>query len=113
MPNKHEWGLRATKRLEAQKQLKSELLKAKLRGEIKHGDYQLANDEYTNEISMIEEQLELLGSGEAKLDSFVSFAELMLVDAFMHGRRPAPNSLSVFKLYCSKTVCSMTNISVF
>ena len=67
-------------RLEEQKRLKAELLKAKLRGEVTQADYQQANAEFTDEVTTIEEQLEVVQSSKTKLESFVRFAELMLVD---------------------------------
>jgi site-specific DNA recombinase len=49
---------RLTARLEEQKRLKGELLKAKLRGEISQGDYEQANVEYSADISATMEQRE-------------------------------------------------------
>jgi site-specific DNA recombinase len=67
-------------RLEEQKRLKAELLKAKLRGEVTQADYQQANAEFTDEVTTVEEQLEVVQSSKTTLERFVRFAELMLVD---------------------------------
>ncbi len=67
-------------RLESQKRLKTELLKAKLRSEITQADYQQANTEFTDEITSVEEQLQIIQTGKATLERFVQFSELMLVD---------------------------------
>jgi DNA invertase Pin-like site-specific DNA recombinase len=55
-------------RLESQKRLKTELLKAKLRSEITQADYQQANTEFTDEITSVEEQLQIIQTGKATLE---------------------------------------------
>jgi DNA invertase Pin-like site-specific DNA recombinase len=72
-----------TARLEEQKKLKAELLRAKLRGEVNQTDYAQANAEFDSEIEAITEQLQAVQSQGATLDEFVGFAKLMLVDIAM------------------------------
>jgi site-specific DNA recombinase len=67
-------------RLEDAKKLKTELLKAKLRGEVPQPDYEQANAEYGDQIAALEGQLQLIQSSKETLERFVRFAELMLVD---------------------------------
>jgi DNA invertase Pin-like site-specific DNA recombinase len=73
-----------TERLKAQledrKFLKSELLKAKLRGEVSQADYEEANRGYSEDVSMIQEQLAILDASRVNFDAFVRFSELMLSD---------------------------------
>ena len=66
--------------LEEQKQLKSELLKAKLRQEIKQADYEATNQEFDSEIAGLEEELQATDTGRASLDGFLKFAQIMLLD---------------------------------
>jgi site-specific DNA recombinase len=67
-------------RLEEQKTLKAELLRAKLRGEVSQVDYVQANFDFDNEIDAISQQLHPGDPPHPTLDSFLRFAKLMLVD---------------------------------
>jgi Zn-dependent oligopeptidase len=69
-----------TLRLEEQKRLKAELLRAKLRGEVNQADYAQANADFDDEIDAITQELHTLQSQRGTLDAFLRFAELMLVD---------------------------------
>jgi outer membrane PBP1 activator LpoA protein len=69
-----------TARLEEQKGLKSELLRAKLRGEVNQADYARANAYFDDDIDSITEQLQALRSPGGTLDAFIRFTSLMLVD---------------------------------
>ena len=69
-----------TARLEEQKRLKSELLRAKLRGEVAQGDYEQGNAEFSREIIDLEKQLRSNGAAAADRDAFVQFCELAIVD---------------------------------
>jgi DNA invertase Pin-like site-specific DNA recombinase len=71
---------RLTAQLEDQKKLKAELLRAKLRGEVKQADYAQANSDFDVEIEGITEKLRAAQSQDATLDAFLTFAELMLLD---------------------------------
>ena len=68
-----------TARLEEQKRIKSELLRAKLRGEIQQSDYEEGNAEFSREIREMEKQLRHLDSATAGRDAFVQFCELAIV----------------------------------
>jgi site-specific DNA recombinase len=80
--------LRAT--LEKQTRLKSELPKAKLRGEISQTDYEQANAEFSVDIAMTTDQLETASSGGATMEAFLRFAELLLVDMAGSWQMAAP-----------------------
>ena len=67
-------------RLQDAKELKAELLRAKLRAEVSQPDYEEANGQYTEEIAALGERLQLIQSSKERLERFVGFAELMLVD---------------------------------
>ena len=67
-------------RLEEQKRLKAELLRAKLRGEVNQADYAEANAEFDNEIDSIAQELHAARAHRGTLDAFLRFAKLMLVD---------------------------------
>ena len=69
-----------TRQLEEHKNLKSELLRAKLRGEVCQSDYEDANAEFSREIKETEKELGSLDSVNANRDSFLQFCELALVD---------------------------------
>jgi site-specific DNA recombinase len=69
-----------TVRLEEQKKLKAELLRAKLRGEVSQADYVQANADFDDEIEGIARQLHALRSQRETLDAFVRFSKLMLTD---------------------------------
>ncbi len=69
-----------TSRLEEQKTLKAELLRAKLRGEVSQADYALANADFDDEIERIGQQMRTLLSQRGTLDAFLRFSKLMLVD---------------------------------
>jgi hypothetical protein len=60
--------------------MKSELLRAKLRGEIEQADYEQANAEFTREIAEIEGALRDVDSVYASINAFQRFAELRLLD---------------------------------
>ena len=67
-------------RLQEQKRLKSELLRAKLRGEVSQDDYQQANGEFAREIADLERQLREIGAASTSADAFMQFCELSLAD---------------------------------
>ncbi len=67
-------------RLEEQKMMKAELLRAKLRGEVSQADYVQANFDFDNEIDAITQQLNASHSRHGTLDAFLRFSKLMLVD---------------------------------
>ena len=69
-----------TSRLEEQKDLKSELLRAKLRGEICQSDYEEGNAEFSREIRETEKELRALDLANVNRDAFLQFCELALVD---------------------------------
>jgi site-specific DNA recombinase len=69
-----------TARLEDKKKLKSELLRAKLRGEVSQADYAQASADFDDEIDDITTELEAMDSRKVSLDAFLSFSKLMLVD---------------------------------
>jgi len=71
---------RLTARLEEQKKLKSELLRAKLRGEVTQADYAQATAEFDDDIDGITQKLRAVRSQRGTLDAFLRFTELMLVD---------------------------------
>jgi hypothetical protein len=66
--------------LEGQKRLKSELLRAKLRGEVSQSDYEQGNAEFSREIVDLERQLRTIDAVTADKDAFVRFCELAIVD---------------------------------
>ncbi len=67
-------------RLEEQKTLKAELLRAKLRGEVSQADYVQGNSDFDNEIDAFTQQLNASHSQRGSLDAFLRFSKLMLVD---------------------------------
>jgi len=67
-------------RLNEQKKLKAELLRAKLRGEVSQVDYLQANADFDEEIEGIAQQISTLRSQRGTLDAFLGFSKLMLVD---------------------------------
>ena len=69
-----------TARLEECKKLKSELLRAKLRGEVSQDDYQQAKTEFASEIADLERQLREIGAASTSADAFIRFCELSLAD---------------------------------
>jgi hypothetical protein len=69
-----------TARLEEQKTLKTELLRARLRGEVNQADYAQANADFDDEIDGITQELRAVRSQRGTLDAFLRFAKLMLVD---------------------------------
>jgi site-specific DNA recombinase len=71
---------RLEKSLEEHKNLKRNLLKAKLREEISQADYEDANRQFTAEIVAIEERLQELDEGSSSVAAFLQFAELQLLD---------------------------------
>ena len=66
--------------LDEYRALKSELLKSKLRSEVSQSDYLENNAAFTKRISAIEGELKDIESNDAKLESFIRFAELSLMD---------------------------------
>ena len=64
--------------LDEQKRLKSELWKAKLRGEVSQLDYASANAEFDAEIKSLQEQIDGSRSSGPSLDGFMRF--VMQVD---------------------------------
>jgi len=69
-----------TARLEEQKKLKAELLRARLRGEVNQADYAQANADFDDDIANITQELHAVRSQRGTLDAFLRFAKLMLVD---------------------------------
>ena len=69
-----------TARLEEQKKLKAELLRAKLRGEVSQPDYEQANGEFSREIASLDRELREIGAANTDIDAFMRFVELALVD---------------------------------
>ena len=67
-------------RLNEQKKLKAELLRAKLRGEVSQADYVQANADFDEEIEGITQQISTVRSRRGTLDAFLGFSKLMLVD---------------------------------
>lgn len=67
-------------RLEEQKKMKSELLRARLRGEVSQADYAQANVAFDDEIEGVTRQMDALRSQRGTLDAFLCFSKLMLVD---------------------------------
>ena len=67
-------------RLAEQKRLKSELLRAKLPGEVSQYDYTQANSEFDKEIEAIQGRLQSEQSGGATLAAFLRFADAMMLD---------------------------------
>jgi site-specific DNA recombinase len=66
--------------LEEQKRMKSELLRAKLRGEVSQADYAQANAEFDAEASLLTEKMALLSTDQMSLDGFVRFGKAALAD---------------------------------
>ena len=60
--------------------MKSELLRAKLRGEVEQSDYEEANVEFTREIAGVERELREVDSAQANTDAFLRFADLLTLD---------------------------------
>jgi site-specific DNA recombinase len=69
-----------TARLEEQKKLKAELLRARLRGDVSQADYAQTTVEFDEEIAVVSRQLHALRSQRGTLDVFLRFSKLMLVD---------------------------------
>lgn len=69
-----------TARLEEQKKLKAELLRARLRGDISQADYAQANVDFDDEMEIVTQQIHALRSQRGTLDAFLCFSKLMLVD---------------------------------
>jgi DNA invertase Pin-like site-specific DNA recombinase len=67
-------------KLEECRALKSELLKSKLRGEVSQKDYEENNAEFAGEIAAMEAERRVIESDAGKMDSFIRFAELRLID---------------------------------
>jgi DNA invertase Pin-like site-specific DNA recombinase len=71
---------RLADRIDEQKRFRSELLKAKLRGEVTQAVYEEAESEFRAEISVLEQELQAVNSNRATTEAFVRFAELQLQD---------------------------------
>jgi hypothetical protein len=67
-------------RLEEQRKLKAELLRARLRGEVSQADYAQANADFADEIEGISEDLRAARSQRGTLDAFLRFSTFMLMD---------------------------------
>jgi hypothetical protein len=113
---------RLTARLEEQKRLKGELLKAKLRGEVSQDDYEQANAEYSADIAVTMDQLQACSTGGATMDAFIRFAELTLLDiagtwrvATPENRQKIQNLLFEGGLHYSKEggILNRSNTSLF
>jgi hypothetical protein len=113
---------RLTGRLEDQKRLKGELLKAKLRGEVSQADYEEANAAFSAEIANITEQLQASTTDGATMEAFIQFAELTLLDiagtwqkASPENRQRVQNLLFEDGLHYSKKsgILNRSNTSLF
>jgi site-specific DNA recombinase len=113
---------RLTGRLEDQKRLKGELLKAKLRGEVSQADYEEANAAFSAEIANITEQLQASTTDGATMEAFIQFAELTLLDiagtwqkASPENRQRVQNLLFEDGLHYSKEsgILNRSNTSLF
>jgi hypothetical protein len=113
---------RLTARLEDQKRLKGELLKAKLRGEISQADYDEANAAFSTEIAATTEQLQASSADGATMEAFIRFAELTLLDiagtwqqASPENRQKVQNLLFEGGLHYSKEggILNRSNTSLF
>jgi len=71
---------KVTARLDEKKRLKSELLKAKLRGEVSQSDYADANAEFDAEIKSLQQQINGSHSNGLSLDGFMRFVKVMQVN---------------------------------
>ena len=67
-------------RLREQKDLKHKLLLAMLGGAVQETDYTEANERFDAEIAVIEQELRFIGSRRGTQQSFVQFAEVLLMD---------------------------------
>ena len=67
-------------RLEEQKRLKRELLKAMLSGKIEQAEYNEANEEFRAEIAVTEQELRTINFQRGTQDAFLRFAEIHLMD---------------------------------
>lgn len=67
-------------RLEEQKKLKAELLRARLRGDVSQADYAQANVDFDIEIEMVVQKIRALDSQRRTLDAFLRFSKLVLLD---------------------------------
>jgi site-specific DNA recombinase len=113
---------RLTDRLEDQKRLKGELLKAKLRGEVSQADYEEANVAFSAEIAATSEQLQVSTADGATMEAFIRFAELTLLDiagtwqqASPENRQQVQNLLFEGGLHYSKEggILNRSNTSLF
>ena len=85
--------------------LKSELLRAKLRGEVPQSDYSQMNAEFDLKAVSLEEQIHSAESNRVAPEAFVRFAKAMLLDVGEAWRRAGPEQNSVFKIFFSKVDC--------
>jgi hypothetical protein len=67
-------------RVEEQKAMKSNLLRARLRGEVSQADYAQANSEFDREIEILSERLKASRTNAVTLEAFLRFAKAMVVD---------------------------------
>ena len=93
-------------RLDEQKRMKSELLRAKLRGEVTQADYAQANAEFDNEIAALDEQLQSARSNRLSLDAFRDSRRSCSSMLQELGSEQVLSRRCVFKIFCSKAVCA-------
>jgi hypothetical protein len=97
------------RQVDANRQVKSELLRAKLRGQVSQSDYSEANAQFDAVIRALEEQTHANLSAKMSLDGFVRFAKLAQCNtaatAATWELAPAEQRL-VFKIFFLKTVCA-------
>jgi len=84
--------IRLNARLLEQKKLKAELLKKNLAGIVEDDEYKEAKQDFDAEIAVTEQELTVVKESRAKLDAFVRFAELQLVDIAGAWRIAGPES---------------------
>src|SRR5215469_1332032 len=78
--NAKETAKKISAQLEDRKRLKSELLRAKLRGEVSQADYVQANAELDSEIVSLEQSLNATYTDDIEKEAFLRFGKAMLLD---------------------------------
>jgi hypothetical protein len=91
-------------RLNEQKKLKANLLRAKLRGEVSQVDYLQANADFDDEIESIAQQIQALRAQRGTIDAFIRFSKLMLVDVSAAWQRADAEQRLRVKNFLSETV---------
>ena len=77
-----------TIRLQEQRHLNSEAIKAKLKGELAEEDFAALKQNITEEIALIECQLSALESERSTMEELVAQTQRELIDLPLHGPRP-------------------------